>query len=36
MIMDKDENIKNNRLALLKQVYDTMLLICDLSKIVYK
>ncbi|MCT4508059.1 MAG: glycine--tRNA ligase subunit beta [Tepidibacter sp.] len=36
MIMDKDENIKNNRLALLKQIYDTMLLICDLSKIVYK
>ncbi|WP_099187276.1 glycine--tRNA ligase subunit beta [Tepidibacter mesophilus] len=36
MIMDKDENIRNNRLALLKQIYDTMLLICDLSKIVYK
>ncbi|SHK53851.1 glycine--tRNA ligase subunit beta [Tepidibacter formicigenes] len=36
MIMDKDENIKNNRLALLKQIYDTMLLICDLSKIMYK
>ncbi|EQH28841.1 glycyl-tRNA synthetase beta subunit domain protein, partial [Clostridioides difficile DA00215] len=34
--MDNDEAIKNNRLALLKQVYDTMLEICDLSKIVYK
>lgn len=36
MVMDKDEAIKNNRLALLRQVYDTMLKICDLSKIVYK
>ena len=36
MVMDNDEAIKNNRLALLKQVYDTMLEICDLSKIVYK
>lgn len=36
MVMDNDEAIKNNRLALLKQVYDTMLGICDLSKIVYK
>ncbi|MEG0180880.1 MAG: glycine--tRNA ligase subunit beta [Clostridium sp.] len=36
MIMDKDEAIKNNRLAILKQIYDTMLNICDLSKIVYK
>ena len=36
MIMDKDENIKKNRLALLRQIYDTMLTICDLSKIVYK
>lgn len=36
MVMDKDENIKNNRLALLKQIFDTMLSICDLSKIVYK
>ncbi len=36
MIMDKDEVIKNNRLCLLKQIYDTMLSICDLSKIVYK
>lgn len=36
MIMDKDEAIKNNRLAILRQIYDTMLNICDLSKIVYK
>ena len=31
MVMDKDEAIKNNRLGLLKQIYDTMLSICDLS-----
>ena len=36
MIMDNNEDIKNNRLAILKQIYDTMLNICDLSKIVYK
>lgn len=36
MIMDKDEKIKNNRLALLRQISDTMISICDLSKIVYK
>ena len=36
MVMDKDEAIKENRLALLKQICDTMLTICDLSKIVYK
>ncbi len=36
MIMDKDEAIKNNRLAILKQIYDMMLNICDLSNIVYK
>ncbi len=36
MVMDKDDVIKNNRLGLLKQIYDTMLSICDLSKIVYK
>ena len=34
--MDKDEAVKENRLGLLKQIYDTMLTICDLSKIVYK
>lgn len=36
MIMDKDESIKNNRLSLLNKIYQTMLMICDLSKIVYK
>jgi glycyl-tRNA synthetase beta chain len=36
MVMDKDESVKNNRLALLNQIYKTMLQICDLSKIVYK
>lgn len=36
MIMDKDEEVKENRLGLLKQIYSTMLTICDLSKIVYK
>lgn len=36
MIMDKDEAVKENRLGLLKQIYSTMLTICDLSKIVYK
>lgn len=36
MVMDKDEAIKENRLGLLKQIYSTMLTICDLSKIVYK
>lgn len=36
MVMDKDEAIKNNRLGMLRQIYDTMLSICDLSKIVYK
>lgn len=36
MIMVEDENIKNNRLGLLRKIYDTMLKICDLSKIVNK
>ena len=36
MVMDKDEAIKENRLGLLKQIYSTMLTICDFSKIVYK
>ena len=35
MVMDKYE-VKENRLGLLKQIYSTMLTICDLSKIVYK
>ncbi|MDR0879282.1 MAG: glycine--tRNA ligase subunit beta [Clostridioides sp.] len=36
MVMDKDEVVKNNRLALIREIYETMLTICDLSKIVYK
>ncbi len=36
MIMVEDETIKNNRLGLLKNIYDTMLKVCDLSKIVNK
>ena len=35
-VMDDNENIKNNRLALLNNIYNSMLQICDLSKIVYK
>lgn len=34
MIMVEDEEVKNNRLGLLKKIYDTMANICDLSKIV--
>lgn len=36
MVMDNNEKIKNNRLALLDNIYSSMLQICDLSKIVYK
>ena len=34
MVMVDDENLKNNRLALLNKIYNTMTEICDLSKIV--
>nr|WP_300002221.1 glycine--tRNA ligase subunit beta [Tissierella sp.] len=34
MIMVEDETLKNNRLALLKKIYDTMMKVCDLSVIV--
>ena len=34
MVMVDDEIIKNNRLALLKKIYDTMIKVCDLSVIV--
>ncbi|NMA86432.1 MAG: glycine--tRNA ligase subunit beta [Tissierellia bacterium] len=34
MVMVEDESIRENRLALLAKVSDTMLLICDLSKLV--
>ncbi len=36
MVMVEDEKIRNNRLGLLNRISDTMLMICDLSKIVYK
>lgn len=36
MVMVDDEKVRNNRLGLLKKIYDTMLQICDLSKIVNK
>lgn len=36
MVMVDDEKIRNNRLGLLKKIYDAMLQICDLSKIVNK
>lgn len=36
MVMVEDEKLKNNRLGLLKKIYDTMMLVCDLSKIVNK
>lgn len=34
MIMVENEEIKNNRLAVLKMIYDTMIKVCDLSVIV--
>src|SRR5699024_1743492 len=34
MVMVEDEEIKNNRLGLLKKIYNIMMKICDLSKIV--
>lgn len=36
MVMVEDETLKNNRLGLLRKIYDTMMLVCDLSKIVNK
>lgn len=36
MVMVDDENLKNNRLALLRKIYNTMMMVCDLSKIVSK
>lgn len=36
MVMVDDEKIRNNRLGLLRKIYNTMLMICDLSKLVYK
>lgn len=36
MVMVEDEKLKDNRLGLLRKIYDTMMLVCDLSKIVSK
>ena len=36
MVMVDDEIIRKNRLGLLRKIYDTMILVCDLSKIVSK
>ena len=36
MVMDENLDVRNNRLALLANIYKAMLKICDLSKIVYK
>jgi glycyl-tRNA synthetase beta chain len=33
LVMDKDENVKKNRLALLKYVWDTAIKICDFSRL---
>jgi glycyl-tRNA synthetase beta chain len=33
LVMDKDENVKKNRLVLLKKVWDTSIKICDFSKL---
>ncbi len=35
MVMDKDAKARNNRLALLKQAADLLLLLCDFRKLVY-
>ena len=36
MIMVDDMDLRNNRLALLRKIYDTMMLVCDFSKLVNK
>ncbi len=36
MVMVDDEALKNNRLGLLKKIYDIMLNVCDLSQVVNK
>ncbi len=33
LIMDRDEKIKNNRLAILKQIWDTAMSICNFSRL---
>ncbi len=36
MVMVEDEGLKNNRLALLRKIYNTMMMVGDLSKIISK
>ncbi len=36
MVMVEDESLKNNRLGLLRKIYDIMMKVCDLSQIVNK
>ena len=36
MVMVDDIDLRNNRLALLRKIYDTMMLVCDLSKLIKK
>ena len=36
MVMVDDIDLRNNRLALLRKIYDTMMLVCDLSKLINK
>ena len=36
MVMVEDENIKRNRLGLLRKIYDIMLKVCDLSLVINK
>jgi glycyl-tRNA synthetase beta chain len=35
MVMDKDAKVRNNRLALLKQASEVLLVLCDFRKLVY-
>jgi len=36
MVMVDDENLKKNRLSLLRKIYDIMMKVCDLSQVVNK
>jgi len=36
MVMVEDENLKTNRLGLLKKIYDIMMRVCDLSQVMNK
>ncbi len=35
MVMDKNAKVRNNRLALLKQTSELLLVLCDFGKLVY-